>query len=100
MGNNDEKTFKDIFSSDEDTTTQTFDDILKNNENEENNSLTFDNLFNQATKYQDEEITDTTLDISYDNFNSFEEESSLPSEEFSEKIDDTSTLLKQILVQQ
>ena len=91
MGNNDEKTFKDIFSNSDDTTTQTFGDILKNNEKEEDNSLTFDNLFDQATKYQDEETDDNTLDTTDDNFNLIEEEGSLPSEEFSEEIDDTST---------
>lgn len=62
MGNKDEKTFTDIFSSfkeEPETKTQSFSDILnsdKNNEKTSSSNVTFDNLFDQIASSEEETI--------------------------------------------
>ena len=70
MGNKDEKTFTDLFSSsttEQETKTQTFSDLLKESSIdeepiEEKKSLTFDNIFDRIPENKTEEESITTID--------------------------------------
>ena len=70
MGNKDEKTFTDLFSSsttEQETKTQTFSDLLKESSIdeepiEEKQSLTFDNIFDRIPENKTEEESITTID--------------------------------------
>lgn len=80
MGNKDEKTFTDIFSSvtnDDTPATQTFTDILNSDESitePDNQSITFDNLFDQASESleaEEENSSSNQGEVSTSTFNPF-----------------------------